>query len=126
MCMIINKKTKGKVTLTKSVRKVLEEWILEFEHTAVNYPEIPISECAEEIEFFGQLLSSKSINVFDAYKLYVIVERKLFSNKTLPDLFSLIGLSINNDLLQLVNNAISQEAQIIKLFLDTHFSFLAR
>jgi hypothetical protein len=121
MGITINRKTKGRVKLTRPITKILNEWLLDFDTVASMTSDQLKDDIIRERDFLGKILASNELHIIDVVNLSLIVEKniiKLTPSQSVLNQFDSIfaSHSIIN-----ASNSLANEAKIVKKFIDKHF-----
>jgi hypothetical protein len=121
MGITINRKTKGRVKLTRPITKILNELLLDFDTVASMASDQLKEDIIRERDFLGKILASDELHIIDVINLNLIVEKNIIkltpSQSVLNQFESIFGSqSIMNASVSLAN-----EAKVVKKFIDKHF-----
>ncbi len=123
MGITINRKTKGRVTLTKPIAKILNEWKLDFDSSASQFSGELKVKAIQERDFIDKILTSKELNILDVEHLNDLVETNI-NNYSPPDfLVNQIDLIYGFKSFANAGDAIANEAKVVKKFINKHFTF---
>ncbi|GAB2997934.1 hypothetical protein [Psychrosphaera aestuarii] len=123
MSMVINRKTKGRFTLSNRIKRILKEWKADFDsYEAVSKTKLSNNESLER-EFYKRAIKSNQLNILDVSFLYQLSQRKIINT---PLVNYLSEVALNNSKKESAINAmtaIADEALEVKRFLNKHFEF---
>lgn len=123
MGITINRKTKGRVKLTRPIAIILNEWLLDFETSASMASSQLKDEIIRERDFIGKILASNELNIIDVINLNLIVEKNIIKlippQSVLNQFDSIFGTQ------SMINatNSLANEAKVVKKFINKHFTF---
>lgn len=121
MAISIVKKTKGNITLTKKVTKILNEWQLDFNSAMKFSPDYTKQFSLQEREIFREILKLKKLNCVHIYELYRIVDNNFSIFNSLSDKIDKMDLSFEMIDFISLGIRIGLESLVIKSFIDKNF-----
>jgi len=121
MGMIINRKTKGKVKLTRPIAIILNEWLLDFDTVASMASGLIKVEIIRERDLLRKILASNELHIIDVINLSLIVEQNI-TKLTLPtSVLNQFGSIFGSQSMTNANNSLASEAKLVKKFIDKHY-----
>ena len=121
MGMTINRKTKGKATLTKPIINILKGWRADF-NSFENVSKCELTgDVLHERDFYNRVIKSNDINILDIYFLNQLAESKTISASLITGLFNIPKNSSAEKLFSDSMNAIAAEAETVKNFINKHY-----
>jgi hypothetical protein len=121
MGMIINRKTKGKVKLTRPIAIILNEWLLDFDTVASMASGLLKDEIIRERNLLRKILVSNELHIIDVINLSLIVEQNI-TKLTLPtSVLNQFGSIFGSQSMTNANNSLASEAKLVKKFIDKHY-----
>jgi len=121
MGMIINRKTKGKVKLTRPIAIILNEWLLDFDTVASMASGLLKVEIIRERDLLRKILASNELHIIDVINLSLIVEQNI-TKLTLPtSVLNQFGSIFGSQSMTNANNSLASEAKLVKKFIDKHY-----
>lgn len=123
MGITINRKTKGRVKLTKPITKILNEWKLDFETSASMASSQLKDEIIRERDFIGKILASNELNIIDVINLNLIVEKNIIKLTPPQSVLNQFDSIFGNQSMINATNSLANEAKVVKKFINKHFTF---
>jgi hypothetical protein len=121
MSIIINRKTKGRVNLTRPIAKILNEWVLDIDSVA-SMSSVQLTEkIIQDRDFLAKILTSNELHIIDIVSLSLIVERNLINLPPPQSVLNQFGIKFSSQNIVLAGNFLVNEAKLVKKFIDKHF-----
>mgnify|MGYP000645705594 FL=1 len=123
MGITINRKTKGRVKLTRPIAIILNEWLLDFETSASMASSQLKDEIIRERDFIGKILASNELNIIDVINLNLIVEKNIIKLTPPQSVLNQFDSIFGNQSMINATNSLANEAKVVKKFINKHFTF---
>lgn len=121
MGITINRKTKGRVKLTRPIAIILNEWLLDFETSASMASSQLKDEIIRERDFIGKILASNELNIIDVINLNLIVEKNIIKLTPPQSVLNQFDSIFGNQSIINATNSLANEAKVVKKFIDKHY-----
>ena len=123
MGITINRKTKGRVKLTRPIVIILNEWLLDFETSASMASNQLKDEIIRERDFIEKILASNELNIIDVINLNLIVEKNIIKLTPPQSVLNQFDSIFGNQSMINATNSLANEAKVVKKFINKHFTF---
>jgi hypothetical protein len=121
MSITINRKTKGRVHLTRAIAKILNEWALDLDTVSSMASDQLKEEIIRDRDFLEKILTSNKLHIIDVVSLSLIVERNLINLTPPQSVLNQFEQISGTQNIAFAGNSLANEATLVKKFIDKHF-----
>jgi|TARA_R110002060_G_scaffold22516_1_gene30525 hypothetical protein len=123
MGITINRKSKGRVKLTKPITKILNGWVSDLDSIALVASGQLKTDMLHERDCLKKILASNKLHIIDVANLNVIVEENINKLPSTQSFLNELETIFNSQNIDFASNALTNEAKIVKKFINKHFTF---